>query len=215
MPGAGIVADDGSGPDGIEKVHAGVGEGPDEVGDVLVGQGDTETGGWPRRPGRRTRWRTRRCCRGPDRTASRHRRRGQHHRRHRRPTGHPPSPDLGCLSQTAVEASHLVHEPKVPSNSSASTLLRLGASFPERRSTDLDRGLWALFGSAGERASGRTMPMLLRGEVGGDGVGGVAVEVVAGAVVAACGARVGVAGGILDVTERGAGVEGGGYEGVA
>jgi hypothetical protein len=140
---------------------------------------------------------------------------GQHHRRHRRPTGHPPSPDLGCLSQTAVEASHLVHEPKVPSNSSASTLLRLGASFPERRSTDLDRGLWALFGSAGERASGRTMPMLLRGEVGGDGVGGVAVEVVAGAVVAACGARVGVAGGILDVTERGAGVEGGGYEGVA
>jgi hypothetical protein len=56
---------------------------------------------------------------------------------------------------------------------------------------------------------------LSAGEVGADGVGRVAVEVVAGSVVAAGGAGVGVAGGVVHVPERGAGVECGGYEGLA
>ena len=53
-------------------------------------------------------------------------------------------------------------------------------------------------------------------EVGGQerrhGVGGVAVEAVAGAVVPACGPGVGVAHGVLYVTQRHAGVERGGGE---
>src|SRR3954453_13742944 len=51
------------------------------------------------------------------------------------------------------------------------------------------------------------------GHGGGDCVGGVAGEVVAGAVVAAGGAGVGVADGGLHVTQRHALVEGGGDEG--
>ena len=42
----------------------------------------------------------------------------------------------------------------------------------------------------------------------------MSVEIVAGAVVAASGAGIGVAGGVLDVAEAGAGVEGEGDEGV-
>jgi hypothetical protein len=53
------------------------------------------------------------------------------------------------------------------------------------------------------------------GEVGGDDVGGVSVEGGVGAVVAHGGSRIGVGGGLLDVTQRDAGVEGGGDEGVA
>ena len=53
------------------------------------------------------------------------------------------------------------------------------------------------------------------GDEGGDDVGGVPVEGDAGAVVAHRGARVGVAGGFLDVAQRDAGVEGGGDERVA
>ena len=50
------------------------------------------------------------------------------------------------------------------------------------------------------------------GDEGGDDVGGVAVEGDSSSVVTHCGARVGVAGGFLDVTEGDAGVEGGGDE---
>ena len=57
--------------------------------------------------------------------------------------------------------------------------------------------------------------MPVRGEVGGDGVGGVAVEVVSGSFVAPGGSGVGVAGSILDVSEWCSGVERGGHEGVA
>src|SRR3954447_23893646 len=53
------------------------------------------------------------------------------------------------------------------------------------------------------------------GHGGGDFVGGVAAEVVAGAVVAAGGAGVGVADGVLDVAQRDAFVQGGGDEGGA
>jgi hypothetical protein len=69
-------------------------------------------------------------------------------------------------------------------------------------------------GRCSESGSGRTL-LLSAGEVGGDGVGGVAVEVVAGPVVAAGGAWVGVAGGVLDVLEWYAGGECFGDEGVA
>jgi hypothetical protein len=61
---------------------------------------------------------------------------------------------------------------------------------------------------------GHTKPLVGGGEASGDSAGGVAVEVVAGAVVAAGGAGVGVAGGVLDVSEGCAGVEGVGDEGV-
>jgi hypothetical protein len=44
-------------------------------------------------------------------------------------------------------------------------------------------------------------------EPAGEGVGGVAVQAVAGAVVAPGGTRVGVAGEVLDVAERHAGLE--------
>src|SRR5689334_1536022 len=53
------------------------------------------------------------------------------------------------------------------------------------------------------------------GEEGGDDVGGVAVEGHATAVVAHGGAGVRMAGCLLDVSERDAGVEGGGDERVA
>lgn len=53
------------------------------------------------------------------------------------------------------------------------------------------------------------------GEECGDDVGGVSVEGDAGSVVAHGGARVGVAGGFLHVTQWDAGVEGGGDERVA
>ena len=53
------------------------------------------------------------------------------------------------------------------------------------------------------------------GHVGGEDVVGVAVEVLAGPVVAHGGAGVGVAGGDLDVAQVDAGVEHGGDEGVA
>jgi hypothetical protein len=52
------------------------------------------------------------------------------------------------------------------------------------------------------------------GDEGGDDVGGVSVEADAGAVVAHGGARVGVAGGFLDVAEWDSGVERGSDEGV-
>jgi hypothetical protein len=47
-----------------------------------------------------------------------------------------------------------------------------------------------------------------RGGEAGEHVGGVALELVAGAVVAAGGARVGVPGGVLDVAQAHAGVQG-------
>src|SRR4051794_10123943 len=50
---------------------------------------------------------------------------------------------------------------------------------------------------------------------GGESIGGVLVSRLRGALVAARGARVGVAEGVLDVLERRAGVEGFGGEGVA
>jgi hypothetical protein len=59
----------------------------------------------------------------------------------------------------------------------------------------------------------RTKPLVGGGEASGDGVGGVTVEVVAGPL-AAGGAGVGVAGGVLDVSEGCAGVQGVGDEGV-
>ena len=60
----------------------------------------------------------------------------------------------------------------------------------------------------------RTKPLVGGGEASGDSVGGVTVEVVAGPVVAAGGARVGVAGSVLDVSEGCAGVQGVGDEGM-
>ncbi len=48
--------------------------------------------------------------------------------------------------------------------------------------------------------------ILLPGKMGREGVGGVAVEVVPGPVVSAGGARVGVAGGVLDVAQAHPGV---------
>src|SRR6516164_10920628 len=47
-------------------------------------------------------------------------------------------------------------------------------------------------------------------EVSGDDVSGVPVEAAAGPVIAHRGARIGVRGGFLDVTQRNSGVEGGG-----
>ena len=68
-------------------------------------------------------------------------------------------------------------------------------------------------GASGLRCGSRS-PLGARGHVGGEDVVGVAVQVLACAVVAHGGARVGVTGSDLDVTEVDAGVEHGGDEGV-
>jgi hypothetical protein len=49
---------------------------------------------------------------------------------------------------------------------------------------------------------------MLSCQIGGDGVGGVAIQAVAGVVLAASGAGVFVAGLVLHVAQGGAGVEG-------
>ena len=61
----------------------------------------------------------------------------------------------------------------------------------------------------------RVIAVSAAGEVGGEGVGDIAVEGVSGTVVAPRGARVAMSGEVLHVAQRRAGVEGEGDGGVA
>src|SRR5690349_18994148 len=79
-------------------------------------------------------------------------------------------------------------------------------------------GIRTTFGNAGRspaRVAGGAGWSGAGGHVGGQDVVGVAVEVLAGPVITHRGARVGVAGGDLDVAQVHADVEHGGDEGVA